>query len=284
VSFKSGGVLKIPPSAFKYILFQRTNYLSFWNTKIFGKPLPEILRLSLKDCIAIESLLCRSYIKRLFVQDILKEYQVLKNHLPKAAESILDIGCGVGGIDAFLNWHYNEVPHFYLLDKTKIEDVVYYDLHETAAFYNSLPITELLLFKNGIARERLHIHEARSDNRILFDTTFDLVISLFSWGFHYPVSTYLEQVDRLLKPGGILVIDVRKGSQGEMLVQDKLGNIRIIQEHPKSQRILARKLSSSAQLSGTQSCGAAGWAGTPPPAWPAAARAPRVAMRRQCRR
>lgn len=38
----------------------------------------------------------------------------------------------------------------------------------------------------------------------------DLVISLVSWGFHFPVSTYLDQVHDLLREGGRLILDLRK--------------------------------------------------------------------------
>jgi len=37
-----------------------------------------------------------------------------------------------------------------------------------------------------------------------------MVISIASWGFHYPLSTYLDQVEQALAPGGRLILDLRR--------------------------------------------------------------------------
>ena len=42
----------------------------------------------------------------------------------------------------------------------------------------------------------------------------DVVISIISWGFHYPVSTYLEDVHEALVPGGVAILDIRNGTDG----------------------------------------------------------------------
>jgi hypothetical protein len=39
---------------------------------------------------------------------------------------------------------------------------------------------------------------------------FDLVISLGSWCFHYPPATYLDAIFGRCRPGGVLILDVRK--------------------------------------------------------------------------
>jgi len=40
----------------------------------------------------------------------------------------------------------------------------------------------------------------------------DLIISLKSWGFHYPIHTYMNLAKRSLRPGGTIIVDLRKGA------------------------------------------------------------------------
>ena len=73
-----------------------------------------------------------------------KEINTIKDYLPKKVENIMDIGCGLGIINIYLNEIYNNQPNFFLLDKNKI------------------------------------------------DKKINLVISLKSMGYHYPVEHYLK--------------------------------------------------------------------------------------------
>ncbi len=100
--------------------------------------------------------------------------------------------------------HYKDDPnlHLYLLDKSQMTDQVTYGFKDRGEFYNSLDLTREILILNGVAERSIRILEARDDGGIDIDEGLDLVISLISWGFHYPVSIYLDRVHELLKPGG----------------------------------------------------------------------------------
>lgn len=233
---------KIPDDAVLYILFQRTAYLIVQNNIFWNRFLIRIPFLTYNRYVAIEAFLGRNRIKRLFAEDIRGEYERVKNHLPPKAESILDIGCGVAGIDVFLNRHYSvSPPSFYLLDKTEIEPEVYYDLKPKASFYNSLAIAGKILEENGVKSSRIHTEEVNDKNEIKFNAQFDLVISLISWGFHYPVDTYLNQVYDLLNPGGTIIIDVRRGRGGEEALRKKFPDAKIIYSAQKHDRFVAQK-------------------------------------------
>jgi SAM-dependent methyltransferase len=192
--------------------------------------------------VALEAFLFKNRIKKLFNLDMRDEYDRIKNYLPDRASSILDIGCGVAGIDALLHEHYqNDNPKFFLFDKTELNEKVYYGIKKEAAFYNSLSVAKSLLENNGVPPQNIHLQEADLDRAIKFSEKFDLVISLISWGFHYPASTYLDRVYELLKPGGALIIDVRKGVGGEEEVRNKFHNAEAIYEAQKHIRIVAHK-------------------------------------------
>lgn len=42
----------------------------------------------------------------------------------------------------------------------------------------------------------------------------DVVLSLLSMGYHYPVETYLERIIEHTRPGSLLIFDERKGTNG----------------------------------------------------------------------
>lgn len=42
----------------------------------------------------------------------------------------------------------------------------------------------------------------------------DLVISCRAWGHHFPISTYAKKVRGCLAPGGVVILDIRKNTDG----------------------------------------------------------------------
>ena len=97
-----------------------------------------------------------------------------------------------------------------------------------------------MLEANGISSNRIYTQEVMG-NHIFPDEQFDFIVSLISWGFHYPVETYLDKVYDLMKLGGKLIIDIRKGSSGEKLIKQKFGSIQVLKDTQKSRRILVQK-------------------------------------------
>ncbi len=235
--------LVVPDDAIKYILFQRTAYIIYINTPWINKIVIRIPFLTYNRMFLLEAKLFKNRTRKLFSDDMMREYEIIKEFLPPRIENILDIGCGVAGIDIMLHGHYKTLgqsPHFHLLDKTELNDKVYYGIKNVAAHYNSLEIARNLLRVNGVEVSKIHTQEA-TGVPIFPDKKFDLIISLISWGFHYPVSTYLEQVYNLLTTGGTLIIDVRKDQGGEDLLQKKFGSLKIIFEAQKYHRIIVFK-------------------------------------------
>lgn len=192
--------------------------------------------------VTLEAFLTKPRVRRLFQQDMEREYKILQPHLPDRSHAILDIGCGVAGIDVLLYQHYKEkgqISDIYLLDKTEMPKKVYYGLEQNGCYYNSLATAKEMLASNGADPKHIFLQEDHTGHTIDFKTEFDLVISLISWGFHYPIATYLDQVYAMLKAGGILILDVRKGTEGE--IRQKFGNTAVIFEAQKYVRVMARR-------------------------------------------
>ncbi len=172
--------------------------------------------------------------------DIISSYihdfnQIIDYIEPIQINKLLDIGCGIAGVEVF----FLDSTEIYLIDKTQLDEI-YYGFEEKAAFYNSLQIAKENLEFNGKNPEKIHLQEAE-ENKILFNEKFDLIISLLSCGFHYPIETYLDQIYEKLNQGGIFIADIRNQTNGKEKIKEKFGNIEIISKEEKHDRIIARK-------------------------------------------
>lgn len=120
---------------------------------------------------------------------------------------VLDIGCGLGGTSVLIAKHCR--GRLYLLDGDVMEDGRRTDFGPTMEPYNLRAATEKMLAANGITDYQWWPVGATELPRVRN------VVSLISWGWHYPVSTYLEPVRRALPPGGRLILDIRPRTGGE---------------------------------------------------------------------
>ena len=189
-----------------------------------------------------ESWIAKSRIHQRYTQDIQRDYEGIQKYLPQKAGAILDIGCGVGGIDIFLYQHYIDLcPSMVLLDKTQVSQPLFYGFQNLPSFYNSLTLAKDFLIQNGVPPQKIYTEEARHDEPTLFKNKFDLILSIRSWGFHYPVGTYLDGVDRALAEDGVLILDIRNETGGEDEIQKRFGAIQTIHYSKNFFRIVARK-------------------------------------------
>ena len=120
----------------------------------------------------------------------IKELNTFQNFLPQNVINIMDIGCGLGIIDILLNNFYNKQTNFYLLDKNKVDSKIKYGFNSNYESYNSLNETKNLLLKNEINTNQINIFDV--DKKIEINKKIDLVISLKSMGYHYPIDNYIN--------------------------------------------------------------------------------------------
>lgn len=140
-----------------------------------------------------------------YYRNILMDYKLIQGHIGNP-KRILDIGCGIAGIDFFIAL-MNPGADIILRDKTETSKEVFYGFKERTAFYNSLTLARDFLRKHMIDNPII-LNEAIDDH---FDfKEVDLVISLISWGFHYPTGLYFDSVKSCLSEKGRVIMDVRK--------------------------------------------------------------------------
>ena len=119
-----------------------------------------------------------------------KEINTIKNFLPNEVENIMDVGCGLGIINIFLDKIYSNAVNFYLLDKNRIDNKIKYGFSSDYESYNDLNETKKILLDNGIKSNRINIYDV--DQNIVIRSKIDLVISLKSMGYHYPFENYAQ--------------------------------------------------------------------------------------------
>ena len=203
--------MKVPEEAEKYIRLQRTNLQR------------ESSDVSVKK----------------FTEEMEQEYKLLASYLPPSLHCVLDIGCGVGGIDIPI-YHNHGKPILALLDSTGIPlNGIHYSFHNKGEVYNSMNVTRKMMDDNDVSGY-LILDSDNYDIIGLHVFTIDLVISLLAWGFHFSVQIYCEKVYSLLSLNGIVILDVRKGTNGIETLNQFFSSIEVIFSKPKYDRIVAR--------------------------------------------
>lgn len=139
-----------------------------------------------------------------------KDYNMIKDFLPKNVANILDIGCGIGLIDLALYRHYNNV-NLHLLDKTNVidENTSIRGFNKKYVFYNSMDATKKTLQDNGVDSKNIYIYEVDNNVELIYKQRYDLIVSLLSCGWHYSIETYIDLLKNNLNDDGVLILDIR---------------------------------------------------------------------------
>ncbi len=196
--------IEIPRAALRYALLQRPMLQGYTGvSRRFKLPPSLVLRANI--------VLRRRAISASYSRMIHDDFAMIRPHLPPRVEHMLDIGCGIAGLDVVLYHHYRNNPglKITLLDHTDPRTIPHYGFRERGEFYNALEVSTAVLLHNDVPTSVFQTLDA-ADGEFPAGP-LDLVVSIASWGFHYPISTYLERVHAALAPGGRVVLDVRRG-------------------------------------------------------------------------
>ena len=217
----------------KLLLLQRNELLSknqYWLRRRFGRL---IFTNFFVNCFQIEDIEKRT--EELFQ----KEIELIKNYLPKKVENIMDIGCGLGIINIFLNKIYSNQPNFFLLDKNRIDKVIKYGFSLDYESYNDLKETRNLLISNDIKPSSINTFDVEKNFQI--NAEIDLVISLKSMGYHYPIDQYLRLFQSCCNENTSFIFDVSEGYYNKSIFKRHFESVDVIYEE-KSIHSLKRLL------------------------------------------
>lgn len=145
-------------------------------------------------------------------------------------DDVLDIGCGYAGTDALLAMTGGSAT-FHLLDGTGAGS------RQQWTHGNPEPWHDV---EDGATVVRMNAPEAAvlaypADPNLTIPA--DLIMSLKSWCHHYPAHVYLGLVQRSLRPGGLLVVDIRRHTPGlGTLIEAGFRPAAVLEENKKSIR------------------------------------------------
>lgn len=134
-----------------------------------------------------------------------KEYETIKNFLPSNVSNILDIGCGLAILDIFLAQRYKK-SNFFLIDKNKVDLKIKYGFSKNYESYNNLNETKKILLANNILGEQIFLKNA--EEKIDINKKMDLVLSIKSMAFHYPLENYLDLLKRVCTKNTEFIFDI----------------------------------------------------------------------------
>ena len=215
-------MIKLNKKSKKLLLLQRNELLSQkqnWLRRKFGRLIFTNFLVNFYQIKNIEK------ISEELFKDELKTFQ---NFLPKNIKNIMDIGCGLGIIDILLDQLYKGDPNFFLLDKNKVDRKIKYGFSSNYESYNDLNETKNLLLNNKISINRINIFDV--DKKIEINKNIDLVISLKSMGYHYPIEEYINVIKKCCSDDTIFIFDVSEGYYNENSLNNHFKYIKIIYE------------------------------------------------------
>ena len=217
----ASGAIRLPAAALRYVLLQRPMLQAFngWPARL---GMPVALR------VAANALLRGRQVAAGYSRMIRQDYEMIRPHLPVRARRVLDVGSGLAGLDVALFRHYRDEPELvlYLLDRSS-GSLPDYGFAVRDEYYNALELSRRVLESNGVPPESFRILDTGNGDGVP-DGPLDLVVSIASWGFHYPVATYLDDVHRALGPGGRLILDVRLGHGQREQLASRFDNVVVI--------------------------------------------------------
>ncbi|MFO1034231.1 MAG: hypothetical protein U1E15_09220 [Hyphomicrobiales bacterium] len=211
--------ISLPREAIPLLLMQRSQYrpaVIHRAQKILLFPLPKAAKRHVvrKFFLPLESAVHHRQIERLYYQDMAAVFETFRSHLKPSAIKVLDIGAGMAGIDCIISQAHGPDTEIWLLDKVGESDAWNAGFHKNVAsfsYYNSFDMAQKVLEGAGVTAERIKTIDIDRQPYPV-EQKFDLICSFLSYGFHYPVSTYAEDIRRSLAPDGRVVLDIRKGT------------------------------------------------------------------------
>ena len=150
---------------------------------------------------------------------------------------IVDIGAGMGMYHVYVSRRYGRRSEHVLVDRD-VDEVVsrgflrtfgYRDATGPSrfSFYTNLSCARDILAANGVPAANIRLVDASAMNvRSIGRQSADVVMSLWSWGFHYPLETYLDAAAEILKPSGrliLLVDEVRRRIKNQLVALNATG-------------------------------------------------------------
>lgn len=136
----------------------------------------------------------------------------IRQFLPEKIEGVLDIGGGMGGIDALINHEYGGNLDVVIVDGDRDKPIA--PKPDNGKTYSNCAAAFEFLVANGVVHPKFLIAPKEPETK--FDKAFlstiepvDLVLGVQAWGFHFPPAVHMPLAFAFSKPGTVWILDVR---------------------------------------------------------------------------
>ena len=159
---------------------------------------------------------------------------------------VLDIGAGFCGYNILLAKKHAGMK-LTVLDASHEDKDFKLGYQARGEQYNDFGMLEIVFEQTNIHQDRYELVDFRTIDVLEWASSrlgqYDVIQSLYSWCFHYPYETYRHAVQKLLKPGGIIVVDCRKIPEQMNLLFEDFDLLSDVTPYgnPSSSRLVLRK-------------------------------------------
>ena len=183
-----------------------------------------------KVLTGIDATLFGSRILQSYREEVQIDWDGIASFLPEEVHNSLDIGCGIGGVNEFIYRRFSESNSISvtLADRDGVSRRIRYEMSDNPSIYNSLSHSVDYLTSVGVSLDAIRTIDLNV-SQLPEDESFDLIVSLISLGFHYPVDVYLDYLANHLNDRGVLILDCRSDSGGIELLERYFNVVKIIE-------------------------------------------------------
>ena len=165
-----------------------------------------------------------------YLQNKRNTFNLIDGYLKKPPQRILDIGCGLARESEFFQKKYN--TELYLLDgdfsetEDRSRDVKFGNV-DTFKFYSK--IDDL---KKSWDERQMHYTFIDANNiSIPREIKFDLVYSILSCGFHYPIDAYTDLIRKHTTKNSTIIMDIRSSTLAD--ISDRIEILDVLTKNKK---------------------------------------------------
>ena len=160
------------------------------------------------DLLEAEVINRRDEIFKGTLQEVFVDYLPLRAELAKMGRKpskVVDIGCGQALNDVFLVKDFGCAVTLVDIEETPQQ---YHNWNSSGSGYASLSEAEAFLRANG-AKDVTTINPRKAPEKMKA-VEGDLITSLISCGFHYPIGEYVDLFVDTVTAGGLVMLDIRR--------------------------------------------------------------------------
>lgn len=169
------------------------------------------------------------------ISEVSREFELIGPHITAIApQTIVSVGPGAGFLEYMI---YKAIPARLVLIDIEQSSEHRHGFAQRGSGYSRLASCRDFLISNGVKPE--HVETCNPCHEPLPTAGFDILISLFSMGFHYPCDEYATFVRAGLRKGGLLIFDKRiDGEDPGWKELEPLFDVVVRMESIKSQRMI----------------------------------------------